>query len=323
MSDFIFSIIVPVYNAQKILQKNLSNIYFDRADVQYVFVNDGSKDRSGELLLDFCNSHNNAYLYDIQHRGVSNARNFGVEHATGQYILFCDVDDKYSSDLFSVLTEKIVSQNDMIIFGAYINNLDNRYFMSDIEPNNCVYENADVMKSFYKERGAFPYVWNCCYKRDFIINNKLQFNECLNLGEDLAFQFESFMVAKKIRFISDKLYVYNFCTDSSCNGYYLNHPTERIKKHLNLVDEIYTLFEKRNVTCDDMFANWVLNFLFRDVINLNSAERKEIDQHIRTSFKKMQIKRIARGLKNKLKVLILTNRMCQNTFCLIKRHLLK
>ena len=116
MNSISFSIIVPFYNSEEILNRNLNNIYFDNDHLQYIFINDGSKDNGGTLLSEFCKNHSNVEYYEIEHGGVSCARNLGIKKAVGKYIMFCDIDDGYEPNAFTILQNKIIQQDDIIIF---------------------------------------------------------------------------------------------------------------------------------------------------------------------------------------------------------------
>lgn len=311
MNNILFSIIVPVYNAEEVLHYNLNNIYFNNDDLQYIFIDDGSTDGSRAILTEFCNSHKNAEYYTVNHSGVSYARNYGIKQAIGRYVLFCDVDDSYAQNVFERLKSEISSQYDIIIFGARINNLSERFRLDDIETSSCKYSKPQVMDSFFNENGTRPYVWNCCYKRDFIIDNNLSFCERLDLGEDMVFQFGAFMTAENISFISDKLYRYNYCTESSANVRYLNNPTERIKKHFEIVKEIDNLYKNNNQNRDEQYAKWILDFLFYDFMALSKKDRKSLMPYIKDLFDSIKLKKICHGFKNKMRRKVLINAFWQ------------
>ena len=101
-----FSIILPIYNVESFIKDAVESIMeqdigFDN-NIEIIFVNDGSSDRSEEVCLDFINKHPNNMKYIYQENaGVSCARNAGLRLATGKYINFLDPDDKWSKHSFS------------------------------------------------------------------------------------------------------------------------------------------------------------------------------------------------------------------------------
>ena len=305
MNNVLFSIIVPVYNAEKYLRNNLDNIYFDKPYLQYIFINDGSEDGTEEILAEFCADHSNSEFYSITHGGVSSARNYGIEQAVGKYIMFCDADDGYAINTFDCLKEYIFSDYDIIIFGAKINNLSDRFRIDDIEPRNSCFSKPQIMDAFYGEKGTWPYVWNCCYNRNFILNRNIRFKCELDLGEDLIFQFEAFMGAENVKFINDKLYIYNYCTASSSVSHYLNDPIGRIEKHLKLVMEVDYLYSVNNLERDPKYCEWVLNFLFYDLILISTKDRNRLmkQYNLNLTLKNKHIK----NFKCKIKFAILKN----------------
>lgn len=323
MKDVLFSVIVPLYNAENFLKNNLQSIFFDRQELQYIFINDGSTDRSEEILTEFCENHSNSEFYTIEHKGVSAARNYGIEQAVGKYIMFCDIDDGYAPKTFDVLRNYIFSDFDIIIFGAKINNLSNNFHLNDIETRDYDISYPQIMDAFYTEKGTWPYVWNCCYKRNFIINNNLRFKCSLELGEDLVFQFESFIAAEDIKFISNQLYIYNYCTDSSSISYYLNNPTERIKKHLILVKEIDSLYSVNNLERNPKYSEWVINFLFYDITALNSKDYKKLKRQYCLVLNTILNNKTVKGVKNRIKLLILKNSIFLLMYKLYKKLIIK
>ena len=95
-----YSVIIPVYNSEKTVERCLQSLLAqDRNDVEIIVINDGSTDASGALLAEYASDHQNVLLIDQKNSGVSAARNAGIEKATGTYITFVDSDDyvsKYS-----------------------------------------------------------------------------------------------------------------------------------------------------------------------------------------------------------------------------------
>ncbi len=116
-----FSVIVPVYNAEKYIKQCVCSLVNQQyGNYEIILVNDCSTDTSLELCNSFARQYTNVVVINQpQNKGVSAARNKGIEVAKGDYILFVDSDDFVSEDYFETLETLIVEEYDLISFGNY------------------------------------------------------------------------------------------------------------------------------------------------------------------------------------------------------------
>lgn len=106
------SIIVPVYNGEKSIERCISSICNQTyADIEVIIVNDGSTDRTREMCEQMCKQDRRIKLFNIQNGGVANARNYGIDHSTGEYIMFVDADDYIEKEMCEVLQKKMCQYN--------------------------------------------------------------------------------------------------------------------------------------------------------------------------------------------------------------------
>ncbi|MCD7819712.1 MAG: glycosyltransferase [Lachnospiraceae bacterium] len=114
MSDMIkYSVIVPIYNAEKTLNQCLESFAVQlRDDIEILLVNDGSMDKSEGICKSYCEQYPNFRYFYKENGGVSAARNLGLDYAKGEYILFADSDDYVSDKLFETLDEKMREKPD-------------------------------------------------------------------------------------------------------------------------------------------------------------------------------------------------------------------
>jgi len=110
------SIIVPVYNTEKYIEKCLGSIVNQTyKNIEVIVVNDGSTDNSEKIIKDYVERYPDKIKYFTKaNGGLSDARNFGVNHATGDYIAFVDSDDYLNQDLLSCLEEYMKDNNEVI-----------------------------------------------------------------------------------------------------------------------------------------------------------------------------------------------------------------
>ena len=107
MNDLI-SIIVPVYNVEKYIEKSISSVCMQTySNIEIILVNDGSTDNSGEICNQLAQQDTRIRVFHKKNGGVSSARNLALAHATGDYIGFVDPDDYIDASMFEVLYQQL------------------------------------------------------------------------------------------------------------------------------------------------------------------------------------------------------------------------
>lgn len=115
-----FSVIVPVYNAEKYLERCLDSIFAQKGDFEVIVVNDGSQDKSLQILEKYAKKYSNMHLISQKNQGVSAARNAGIAFAKNKYITFVDSDDWLEPNAFEDVLETIKKdKSDVILTGFY------------------------------------------------------------------------------------------------------------------------------------------------------------------------------------------------------------
>lgn len=203
------SVIVPVYKAEKYLERCILSILNQTyTNLELILIDDGSPDNSGLICDKFAREDTRIKVIHKDNGGVSSARNIGIDVATGEYITFVDSDDyidtnmlKDLCDLFSEGVDLVVSSVTMIT-----KNDTNIYSMED-----RFYTASELMESFCLEK--FPIITLCApwcklFKRDIIVNNDLSFNENMSLSEDVVFNMQYLSKIKNIVMTSKNYYFY-------------------------------------------------------------------------------------------------------------------
>lgn len=186
------SIIVPVYNVEKVLHYCVDSILAQTfRDFELILVDDGSTDNSRELCDRYASDNNNVTAVHIENGGVSKARNTGIELAKGDYICFIDSDDYIAKDYLEclLLAQKNYLEIDNIWCGFQTVT---DYHGSDSNANLAlnseeysVFTRSEIMTLHEKWLSQMP--WNKLFKTSIIKDNNIRFPENLSLGEDLLF----------------------------------------------------------------------------------------------------------------------------------------
>ena len=111
------SVIVPVYNTEKYLPKCLDSLVNQTLkDIEIIIVNDGSPDNSQKIIDDYVKKYKNIKAFEKKNGGLSDARNYGIKKASGEYIAFLDSDDYVTVDMYEKMYKKAISQHfDMVV----------------------------------------------------------------------------------------------------------------------------------------------------------------------------------------------------------------
>lgn len=209
------SIIVPVYNVEDYiatLAQSLLKQYDE--DVEIIFVDDGSTDRSYQILSQFFLQSKHIRIIRQSNKGASNARNVGLNCAKGKYVAFVDSDDNITSDYVKKLLALTNYEYDLYQL-EWLSLSSNGKFQKvavDLPYGNCSIK--DYASCIALQQSNPP--WNKLYRREIIEKNDLTFNTSMTVGEDLAFSAEFLLHANSIYISNVCVYMYNDNPDGLC-----------------------------------------------------------------------------------------------------------
>ena len=245
-------------------------------DFEVICVDDGSTDSSFRIAAMQAALDSRIRVLKKENGGVSSARNFGMREAKGEYVLFADSDDYFNYGALEILANTVNREHpDIVTFGAdCIPSWANYPWLEKcLSPRDVVYDGFD-QAILFKESSA-PFSWRSAFRRDFLIENGIWYNESLPLGEDEVFLFEAYPCSKKTVFISDKLYCYRLSRKGSAMDDLFNDVEGRVEKHLKVVESILSFWEKKELInlCPSELLGWILDFAFEDIYRLPSSSR--------------------------------------------------
>lgn len=209
------SIIVPVYNTEKVLKRCLDSILNQSyKDFELIVINDGSKDKSIEIINEYKEKDNRVKVIDNKNNGVSETRNIGIKAAVGEYIQFIDADDYIEPYMIEETLIKLEdNEADSIITGLFLDIESNTGIKSSKQTfRNQIEEGKKNIAIGVMERLNGTYInspVNKIYKKSIIVDNNIYMDKTIDLGEDLLFNLEYFKHCKKVIF-DDKCY-YHYC----------------------------------------------------------------------------------------------------------------
>lgn len=203
------SVIVPIYNAQKYIHKCVKSIINQTyKNLEIILVNDGSTDKSDEICQQLSTIDNRIIVLNESNLGVSAARNFGLEKASGNFITFIDIDDYIENSYIKELLDCLMKNKVDISYCSALSENENGEILNVEYNNDYLISSPDYdWNSEYSHcvvRGAL-------YRRSVI--KKIRFDEDLSVGEDTLFFAKAINNSQKIYCLKDALYhyvIYNF-----------------------------------------------------------------------------------------------------------------
>jgi glycosyltransferase involved in cell wall biosynthesis len=209
------SVVIPVYNVEKYLTECLDSVIAQTfRDIEIICVNDGSADRSPDILQTFAERDNRISVLSQPNRGLSAARNAGVEKARGQYILFVDSDDAVCPELCEkVFNAAEAASADMTYFFLDRTPQKQRILVERVIRRHQVF--APENQSF-EENLAFTSFNSAClrlWKTEYYRSRGLSFPLGLT-HEDMAVGWQSLLYFPRLEIVPEQLYVYRFNPDS-------------------------------------------------------------------------------------------------------------
>lgn len=189
------SIIIPVYNSAKHLERCLDSILAQTFTFkELILVNDGSKDSSGEICDKYSLKDTRISVYHNQNMGASAARNFGLEKATGDYISFIDSDDWIEPTFYEHFFGKMDFLYDIYFQNYILHKSNGDTFVCELNQYSIrhrVGNNIDEAILYLMKEVKFGWSWIKLFKRQILMDYSLRFAEdiCLREDELLTFQY--------------------------------------------------------------------------------------------------------------------------------------
>lgn len=255
------SIIIPIYNSEMYLDQCINSCVNQTIkDIEIICINDGSTDNSQEIINRYAQKDTRIKAIIQQNQGVSIARNKGINKAIGDYLIFVDSDDWLELNTCERIIQEAYKFNpDIINFQSfYVNKKKKKYkhkfvmkqYVNELKNKITNFDN-DIVKNF--QVNDLILCWDKAYKKEFLKNNNILFNESLNLMEDCIFILNCYENNPTIKFLNEYLYNHRIgnlgsLTRGDCYQKFLDHtkvelPLTKYIKAFNNQDLGLIIFE--------------------------------------------------------------------------------
>lgn len=212
------SVIVPVYNAESRLELCLDSIIAQTyPEIEILLVDDGSKDKSGEICDRYAKKDRRFKVFHIENGGVSAARNYALGYAQGDYVQFLDSDDSLYPETISEKVNAIENQQCEMVVTAY--NRESANVNDIISYDISGLHDIENYTYFFSKEEAHSYffgvLWNKLYDAEILRKNNIRFSHKLSFAEDFVFNLEYMQYCKNVFIIQKPLYNYYFVFGTS------------------------------------------------------------------------------------------------------------
>lgn len=202
------SVIIPVYGVEKYIERCARSLFEQTLDdIEYLFIDDCTPDKSIEVLKNVLEEYPNRKEQVIIHHmeqnsGQAAVRKWGMQNATGEYVIHCDSDDWVDTDMYRAMYETaIVQKTDVVICDYFTSDGENKKVKKYEYPE----DNKQLIIELLFEKGSWA-VWNKLCKRNLYKEN-FAFPQD-DMGEDLAITIQLIFHSKKIKYLDAPLYYY-------------------------------------------------------------------------------------------------------------------
>ena len=240
------SIIVPVYNVERYIRPCVESIFnqgLDDDDFELILINDGTQDNSFGVISDIIDAHQNIKILEQKNSGPSVARNNGIRHASGLYLLFVDSDDLLINHSIAKLLDVAIEKSADLLIGDYLRLTDeqiaegnydvcqsdvmtektgNELYLEDLNPHEC-------------------YVWRTLYRTKFLIDKNVFFTSIGFYYEDIPFVHECYLKAEKCLITNQVVYIYRRGHASITSSF-------NVRKAIDLNESIEKLWNLHNLS---------------------------------------------------------------------------
>ena len=282
----VYSIIIPVYNGEKYIKYALDScVNQSYNDIEIIVIDDGSTDKTSEIVKQYQEKHNNLLLIEQENAGVSCARNKGLENASGEWICFLDADDELFTDAVESLLVISRMHNADIVVGNHIT-ISNRKKENMVEHSNkiVIWENNEGLEKYLVDA---PELYSACGKLySSAIIKEIRFAEGHKVHEDSFFNFLCCLKKPKIAITGNVYYKVFLSENSASRSFFTNQKYNDI---LYFTEEKSRIIKEKFPEYLDKLYNVIIKSRMVFLWNTDSRfdlEAKEIQKEAKKTIKK-------------------------------------
>ena len=278
------SIIMPVYNAESFLPDTIAGLLVQtHKNIEILCINDGSVDRSMEILNHFSQQDSRIRVFNQKNSGPAAARNLGLANATGEYLMFCDADDTYEPEMCEVMLRALIENDvDFAMCDANVIEYDENHCRGQlvIDYHNIRYIDKVRLIPWMKIH-VNVLLWDKIFKMSIIRENKLSFPtgyEC----DDNAFVWQYLCFSNSFYGINRALYNYKILNNSIMGRIYHGKKVARLFDRIYAIQFTLNFMKENNILKQKKLLKFMLPLLTGSVSDLLKLSLRTLQSAILT-----------------------------------------
>lgn len=286
MEKPLISVILPVYNVERYFPVCMESLFSQTYDnLEFVIVDDGSNAECRKLFDEFLKKDDRVVVYHKENGGISDARNYGIDHARGRYVTYVDPDDKVDADYVETLYGLVVKYNCRMSICPHRVHYENGDVVDLSEglefDDDKVLSARDCIERMLYHEVIDTSVWGKLYDRELFEGIRYPAGK---LFEDLGVTYKLMLKCDRIAVSGKAKYTYNFHDSSIVNSHFNEHKLDMMEMADNLAEEVNAAYpelkpatRRRQVYARLSTLNQMLSAKGPDV----DARRREIIRYVR------------------------------------------
>ncbi|ETJ20217.1 Glycosyltransferase family 2 [human gut metagenome] len=303
------SIIIPVYNAENYLNECIEALLNQKfKDCEFIFINDGSTDKSINIIKEYISRDSRIKLLNQKNKGVSEARNIGILNSSGRYITFVDADDCIDKYIYEKVNQFLSKNNwDVLIYNIEeeIDGIKNiiKYDFPSEKTFEEEYIKENIIPIFIRE-DKLNSVCNKVYKKSFISSYKIKFPKGVALGEDCIFNINVFNQISTCGYLNYTGYYYRETKNSATRNINFNSDIKRAldiyKLDYNKIYNIKMEKEKLKKLKSIRLINTIKAYIY--IIFKNNYNRKTTKNYVKKILYNDNIQKALKVYKQNVRI---------------------
>ncbi|WP_439431965.1 glycosyltransferase [Segatella copri] len=282
------SIIVPIYNVEKYLNRCMDSLLNQTLeDIEIIMVDDGSPDNCPQMCNEYAKKDRRVKVLHKENAGLGYARNSGLEIAEGEYVAFVDSDDYVDLNMYEKLYNTAKDNNNDAVFCGFKKEFSPNRFIECKECDSYTEYTSERMNELLLDFIAAPphckseyihdmSVWHSVYKRSVITDNEIMFiSERDYASEDIPFQIDFLKCCNSVGFIPDVFYVYCF-NGGSLTKSFKPEKFEKIQALYHLLKERTMELDKDSLRAKRLFIGYIRSMI-RLIVSLDIPKAQKLE----------------------------------------------
>lgn len=273
------SVIVAAYNVEKYICKCLESLLSQSyEDCEILVINDGSTDNTEKIVKDYEKKNKKIKLLSKTNGGLSDTRNYGISHSTGEYVTFVDGDDYVDKEIYNEMLNKMIIENSDMCVCNFKKVYSNKIKIPKL--NYSLFKGELVQNFLLKHDEIFSISCNKIYKKEIMIKNNIFF---INKAffDDLGFNSKYILYTKKISIVNKAFYNYvqreGSITKSKVYNPYIERAILDLKNNLKLFYKEHNFYEKYKLSLEGIYIRMEI-YKINYILKFNSYNEEDINK---------------------------------------------